>query len=142
MLTTMIDDEIQIVQHTWLDIAKHEGPSIGVLFYTKLFEQSPPIKLVLRNDASSHGKKFVSMMNYLIEKLDTSNVIHEARSLGRKYADYGLRTEHYDSIKEALFWALRNKLGDKWTPNVMVSWIWFYSTISCIMKDAGRERYA
>ncbi len=138
----MIDQEIQIVQNTWYDVTKNEDPKIGVLFYTRLFEEAPRLKIIFKNDITIHGKRFESMMNYLVNKLNNSNVIHEARSLGRKYAEYGITTEHYDHIKEALFWALRTKLREKWTPDVMVSWIWFYSTLSCIMKDAGREKPA
>src|SRR4051812_26971049 len=105
----MIDQEIQIVQHTWLNVAKKDEPNIGTLFYSRLFENSPPLRVIFKSDASMHGRKFVSMMNYLVEKLDNASLIHEVRSLGKKYAEYGIRSEHYDSIKEALFWALRKK---------------------------------
>lgn len=138
----MVDEEIQIVQHTWLDVAKKEEPHFGILFYTKLFEQSPHLKMHLKDDVTSYSKKLISVLDYLIEKLDSASVIHEARVLGKKYAAYGIKTEDYASIKEAFFWALRNKLGEKWTPAVMVSWVWFYSTLSCIMKDQTKSNYA
>lgn len=136
----MIDQEILIVQHTWLDVAKKEGPNFGELFYTKLFELSPQLKMHLKTDLACYSKKLISVLDYLIEKLDNVSVIHEARVLGKKYAHYGIKQEDYANIKEAFFWALKNKLADKWTPTVMVSWIWFYSTLSCIMKDAGAEK--
>ncbi len=136
----MIDQEILIVQHTWLDVAKKEGPNFGELFYTRLFELSPQLEMHLKTDLASYSKKLISVLDYLIEKLDNISVIHEARVLGKKYAHYGIKPEDYGSIKEAFFWALKKKLADKWTPTVMVSWIWFYSTLSCIMKDAGTEK--
>ncbi len=138
----MVDQEIQIVQHTWLDVAKKEEPNFGELFYTKLFEQSPQFKTIIHEDPIVNSKQLISTLDYLIEKLDRSCFIEEARSLGKKCAEYGIRNEDYDLIKSAFFWALKTKLQEKWTPTVMVAWIWFYSTISFIMKDASRENRA
>lgn len=135
----MIDQEIQIVQQTWFNLAKENDSEIGELFYTRLFENDPHLRNLFRNSISAHGRRFVSMMNYLIIKLDNTSVIHQARSLGRKYAEYGIQNKDYDYIKEALFWTLKKKLGERWTPDVMVSWIWFFSTIGLLMKDAGAE---
>lgn len=136
----MIDQEIKIVRHTWMDVAKKDGPDIGELFYSRLFENSPALKIIFKHSTPSYSRWFVNMMNCLVNKLDDTNVIHDARTLGKKYAENGIRDEHYDCIKEAFFWALKKKLGEKWTPAVMVSWIWFYSTISFIMKGGGSEK--
>ena len=138
----MVDQEIQIVQHTWLDVAKKEEPHFAELFYTKLFEQSPQFKSIIEQDANFNSKQLISILDYLIEKLDKSCFIEEARTLGKKCAAYGIRNEDYDLIKQAFFLALKTKLKEKWTPTVMVSWIWFYSTISYLMKDASRENRA
>ncbi len=135
----MIDQEIRIIQDTWSVALKNEDPNIGELFYTRLFENSPQLRTLFNNDVATHSKRFVSMMNYMVNKLEDANLIHEARSVGKKYAEYNVQYEYYECMKEALFWSLRKKLEDRWTPNVMVSWIWFLSILSYIMQDGGRE---
>ena len=136
----MIDEEIKIVRHTWMNVAKEDGPDIGELFYSHLFERYPNLKLIFKHSTPSYSRWFVTMMNCLVNKLNDPNVIHDARSLGKKYAENGIKDEHYEYMREAFFWALRKKLGDQWNPTVMVSWIWFYSTISFIMKGGSSEK--
>ena len=134
----MIEQEIQIVQSTWQDIQKNTDPRFGSLFYNRLYEEAPNIRNCFDGESRDESGNFINHLGNLISELHQSQFIHDARVLGKKYYQSGLQKEHYENIRHALFWALRSKLGEKWTPNVMVSWIWFYSTISCIMMDGSR----
>jgi hemoglobin-like flavoprotein len=135
----MIDQEIRIVQDTWSIVRKKEDPSIGVLFYTRLFENSPQLKALFNNDVEIYGERFESMMNYVIDQLNDTNLIPNTRTYMQQYSEYYIQFEHYECMKEALFWSLRKKLEDRWNPNVMVSWIWFLSILGYMMKQGGRE---
>jgi hemoglobin-like flavoprotein len=134
----MVEDEIKIIKETWQDIAKRPGADIEMLLYNRLFEHVPALPPSFQHDLRGHCKKFIVMHNYIINKLDNANFIHDVRSLGKKYSNDGIREEHFEQIKQALLWALKNKLKDEWTPSVMVSWVWYFSMLDCILKDSKK----
>ena len=141
-LWKMIDQEINIVRQTWNRLAAEQGDSVAEEFYNRLFENCPHLKDVFKKDFEIRGKEFIENMDHIITQLDNKCMVREMQMLGIKYASYGIRYEDYECIKKALFHALKSKLADQWTPTVMVSWIWFYSTVSHIMKYAGHSRVA
>jgi len=138
----MIEQEINIVRQTWSKLTAEEGNNVAEEFYNRLFENCPHLKDVFKNDFETLGKEFLDNMNHIVTQLDNPSMIREMQMLGIKYASYGIRYEDYECIKKALFHALKIKLADQWTPTVMVSWVWFYSTVSHIMKYAGYSRAA
>jgi len=131
----MVDKEIYIVRDTWTAATHNSTPGIEKLFYQKLFESSPELKLVFTEDAEANGVKFITMMNTIINRLDDVRKIHEMRNVGKNYTSGILRNQDYTAMKDSLFWALKTKLGDRWTVQVMISWIWFFSVLSYLMRD-------
>src|SRR5215216_1679784 len=105
----MIEQEIQIVQSTWTDIQRNNDPRFGVLFYNRLFEQEPALKICFKDEVRQETNTFIDELGDLISELNQTRFIHDARSLGKKYTASGIRKEHYETIKHALFWALRSK---------------------------------
>jgi hemoglobin-like flavoprotein len=138
----MIDQEINIVRQTWTKLTTEQGESLAEEFYTQLFNNCPHLTEVFKKDFATQGKDFLDNMNYILTQLDNPCMVREMQMLGIKYASYGIRHEDYECLKKALFHALKIKLAEQWTPTVMVSWVWFYSTVSHIMKYAGYGRVA
>lgn len=138
----MIDEEINIVRQTWSKLTAEKASSVADEFYVNLFQNCPHLAGTLKNDAHEHGKEFIENMNFILFHLDSKHMIREMQMLGIKYASYGIRYEDYECIKKALFHTLKSKLAELWTPTVMVSWVWFFSTVSHIMKYAGNQRTA
>jgi hemoglobin-like flavoprotein len=142
-LWKMIEQEINIVRQTWKNLITEQGESLATEFYAQLFICCPHLTDVFKDDFATKGKDFIDNMNYIISQLDNPCMIREMQILGIKYASYGIRYEDYECMKKALFHSLKVKLAEQWTPTVMVSWVWFYSTVSHIMKyAAGQSRVA
>jgi len=138
----MIDEEINIVRQTWSKLTTENSNSVADEFYKNLFNNCPHLTNTFKNDVNNHGKEFIENMNFILLQLDNKHMIREMQMLGIKYASYGIRYEDYECIKKALFQTLKSKLAELWTPSVMVSWVWFYSTVSHIMKYSGNQRTA
>ncbi len=133
----MIDEEIDIIRKTWNKLETEDSESLAREFYSKLFESCGHLQEVFKEDPQTLGKDFLDNIRYIILQLDNPCMVREMQMLGIKYASYGIRYEDYECIKKALFHAIKTQLGDQWTPRVMVSWVWFYSTVSHIMKSTG-----
>jgi hemoglobin-like flavoprotein len=138
----MIDQEINIVRQTWTKLMAEQGSHLAEEFYSRLFENCPHLKETFKDAPEAQVKEFLDNMNHILNQLDHPCMIREMQMLGIKFASYGIKYEDYECIKKALFHALKVKLADQWTPSVMVSWVWFYSTVSHIMKHAGYSRVA
>ena len=57
--------------------------------------------------------------------------------LGRKHVDYGVVDAHYDTVRTALLWTLRQGLGVDFTPEVNAAWTEAYDFLAKVMKDAA-----
>ena len=136
----MIDQEIQIIRETWRDVSQVRGTDIGLLFYNKLFENVTHLPHIFQNDLREQSRKFISMMNYIINKLDDASFIQDVRAMGKKYTAYGIEEGHFTQIKDAMFWVLQTKLGERWTPHVMVSWVWCFSMLGYFISEQSRQR--
>jgi hemoglobin-like flavoprotein len=132
----MIEEEIKIIKESWEDVAKRPGEDINILLYQRLADYAPALPCSYQNDLRGNCRRIIIMHNYLINKLDNANFIHDVRSMGKKYSEEGITPGDLEQIKKAIFWALQKKLQDKWTPSVMVSWVWYFSILESIIKDS------
>lgn len=108
------------------------------LFYERLFEIDPGLRPLFRCDMREQEQRLLGAIADLVEALDTPEVFRsKLRDLGRRHAGYGVEPEHYQTVREALFWALEQCLGATFTADVRVAWRQLYDTIAGEMKRAA-----
>jgi hemoglobin-like flavoprotein len=61
------------------------------------------------------------------------------QDLGRRHVNYGVTTDHYKPVGEALIWTLEKGLGDAFTPDVKAAWLTTYTTLQSVMTTAAAE---
>jgi nitric oxide dioxygenase len=66
-------------------------------------------------------------------------ILPAVEELGRRHADYGVRTEHYATVGAALLWTLQAGLGEHFTPEVREAWASAYLLLSSTMQRAAAE---
>jgi hemoglobin-like flavoprotein len=54
---------------------------------------------------------------------------------GKLHAAYGVRMEDFESMKQALVWALEQVLGDELTPDVRGAWSVAYDVVARAMQS-------
>ena len=59
------------------------------------------------------------------------------KQLGIRHAIYGVQPEHYDSVREALLWAIARVLQDAYTEEVRTTWVSAYAALAGVMKEAA-----
>ena len=112
----------------------------AALFYQRLFELDPSLRLLFNGDMAEQGRKLMTMLKVVVNgltRLDT--LVPAVQALGRRHAGYGVSDEHYETVGDALLWTLHQGLGESFTPNVAAAWSTAYTLLADVMKQAAAE---
>jgi hemoglobin-like flavoprotein len=116
----------------------HEMPeAIAMLFYGRLFTLDPSLRPLFQTDMRTQSKKLMDTLASVVDSLEHLDRMRPfMRELGRKHAvEYGVRPEHYQTVVEALLWALGQALQPHFYPETKEAW-------KTILQDISREMLA
>jgi len=131
--------QIALVKNSWKKI-EPIADTAAKLFYGKLFEMDPSVKVLFTHDLNEQGAKLMKMIATVVNALDNLETITPAvQDSGRRHIMYGVKEEHYDTVGEALLWTLGKGLGEEFTQEVKGAWAIVYNTLASMMKDAAKE---
>jgi len=134
----MTTKQIELVKNTWAIVASLDAVVVGNLFYNRLFEIAPELKAMFRAPVEEQSKKLISMIAYVIHKLDKlDDIITEVAKLARRHVTYGVEPAHYLVVGGALIWTLEQGLGEHWNEEVREAWVKCYTTLSNAMIEAA-----
>lgn len=135
----MTPNDIMLVRASFRRIAPIADQAAG-LFYARLFELDPALRIRFRGDMLAQGRKLMSMIATAVASLHALDAFLPAiRKMGRRHARLGIAEEHYGTFGAALLWTLQKGLGAEFTPAVREAWTSAYSIIANTMIDAQRE---
>jgi nitric oxide dioxygenase len=110
----------------------------GALFYERLFETSPALRPLFKNDMRIQGIKLMTMLTTVVYNLpDPDQVLPAIRDLAVRHAQYGVKLADYDAVREALLWTLEQALGSDFTPAAREAWALCYDELAAEMKAAA-----
>ncbi|NCT95649.1 MAG: hypothetical protein GXC72_14585, partial [Chitinophagaceae bacterium] len=99
--------QIELVKNSWAQVAALDAEVVGGLFYNRLFEIAPQIKPMFRSPLPEQSRKLLSMLAYVINKLDKlEDILDEVSKLAQRHVQYGVKEEHYGIVAAALLWTL------------------------------------
>lgn len=130
--------QINLVKESWLSVTAIDQLVVGNLFYTRLFDLDPQLRPLFRSPLPEQSKKLLTMLNYVIKKLDAlDEIIAEVRKLAQRHVHYGTKPEHYNVVGSALVWTLEQGLGEAWTEELQEAWIAVYTVLAGAMIEAA-----
>jgi hemoglobin-like flavoprotein len=117
--------QVQVVQQT---------------FMTRLFQLDPSLRPMFKGDMQEQGRKLMQMVGMAVQGLSVPNEITGLLAdLGRKHVEYGVVDAHYDTVRTALLWTLRQGLGVDFTAEAETAWTEAYEFLAKVMKDAAAQ---
>ncbi len=132
-------DEIKIVQDTFKKVEPNAA-GIAEMFYNRLFEIKPAFKDLFKGDMKVQGEHLMAMLKTAVEGLNDLDAITPAiQDLGRRYVDYSIKEEDYDTVAEALLWTLEKGFGDDFTDEVKGAWTAFYTLLATVMINVAND---
>jgi hemoglobin-like flavoprotein len=134
--------QIAAVKSSWAEMTPIADQA-AALFYHRLFELDPTLKLVLVSDMEQQGRRLLGMIGIAVNSLDRiDDIVPVVQALGRRHIDYGVKYHDYDTVAAALLWTMTQCLGEAFTTEVEASWIAVYNLFADIMKDATLSVYS
>ena len=133
----MTPERIRTVQSTWVKLLpiKH---SAAQLFYQRLFETDPSLRILFKGDMRQQGEKLMQVIDGAVNGLTNLERITAAiQDLGRRHANYGVEDHHYDTVAVALLWTLSESLGSEFTPEAKEAWLTVYDVLATTMREAA-----
>ncbi len=110
------------------------------LFYARLFELDPALRVLFRGDMADQGRKLMQMIGMAVGGLDRlDQLVPAVRALGLRHAGYRVKDEHYETVGEALLWTLERGLGADFTPATKAAWAKVYGVLAETMKAGARD---
>ena len=135
----MTPDQIACITNSFHHLLLIED-TLAALFYGHLFELEPSLRPMFQADMRGQGRKFMTMLHLIVSGLhDLDQLLPSLQELGRRHMDYGVREVHYETVRAALRWALRQGLGERFTPDVEQAWNALYLLVADRMKAAASQ---
>jgi hemoglobin-like flavoprotein len=108
------------------------------LFYNRLFEIAPELKPLFKGDMAEQQRKLMATLKIAVAGLDDpERLIPIVQKLGERHKGYGVADENYDTVAQALLWALEQGLGENFTPEVCEAWTAVYTLLASVMIEAA-----
>jgi hemoglobin-like flavoprotein len=133
----MTEDDIAQVQESWrtIDSVKHIAAE---LFYVKLFELDPQLRLMYGDDLRLCTQKFTELMDATVRGLDRAEMLMPAiRELGIRHPTFGESDAHHGTVASALLWTLEKGLRKDFTPQIKSAWIKICGVLSQTLRSAA-----
>jgi hemoglobin-like flavoprotein len=133
-------DQVKLVQESFAKVAPI-SEAAAVLFYDRLFEVAPTVKVMFPADMTEQRRKLMATLAVVVNGLgNLESVLPAASALARRHVSYGAKAEHYPVVGAALLWTLEKGLGDAWTPQLADAWTAAYGTLSGFMITEAYDR--
>ncbi|MEJ6021269.1 globin family protein [Ramlibacter sp. PS4R-6] len=135
----MTPHQIDLVQKTFAQV-KPIASAAAEMFYARLFVLDPSLRGMFRNDMGKQGAMLMSMIGAAVNGLRNLEALSPVvRQLGARHVKYGVKTEHYATVGDALLWTLEQGLEDDFTPEVRDAWAAAYGLLSEVMQLGAME---
>jgi Hemoglobin-like flavoprotein len=118
-------------------VVKPMGETAATVFYDRLFQLNPALKLVFAEQNRSELMQTIGAAVGGLDRMD--QILPLAEDLGRRYPSYGVCDEHYRTVAEALLCTLSEGLGENFTAPVKEAWGEAYFTLASAMKRGAES---
>ena len=142
----MTPAQLRLLQRSFSKV-EPVAEQFGTIFYERLFAIAPEMKPLFRTDIKAQQSKFMKVIAEVVQlhlralvslpvtaQASGEAMLPGAYWSGKLHAAYGVRMEDFDSMKQALVWALEQILADDLTPEVQDAWIAAYDIVVQAMK--------
>lgn len=131
----MSENHIALVQHSFSHLAPSAG-RVAEAFYRRLFAIDPSLRSRFARDLEPHGRGLVAVAEAIVSDLAHPGLIHaHSQTLARQFQPYDVGSRHYTAAGVALLGALREIMGDEFTPELEVAWARVYTSIADTLQE-------
>ena len=135
----MTPQQKQLVQDSFKKVAPI-APLAADLFYARLFELDPELRLLFKSDMKRQGMSLMTMLASAVRGLDKPDaLVPVLKSLGRRHVVYGVKDSHYATVGQALLDTLAHAMGEEFDDEMRAAWTAVFSLMASVMQMGARE---
>ncbi len=134
----MTPDQLALVQSSYAALGA-DASAMAVDFYRRLFAADSSTRALFTDGPEIMALKFTAELEAIVEAITSFDEFRSrVDALGARHADYGVQTEHYRAVGDALIGALAARLHRAWDPALEAAWRRAYNLVAEVMMDAQR----
>ena len=115
--------DLQLELQSSLHVMLEDQERFAEVFYQKVFELSPEIRSLFKNDMKQQGRLLTHMLGGIVYSLSRpEHLTTGLQKLGANHVNYGVTPEHYPIIKQAMMHSIDQCLGEVKTEKAMKAW--------------------
>lgn len=128
------------IRASWAEV-EARAEAIAGSFHARLVEIHPGAEArFAKTDRAAYHCRLAGALGQMAASLDDpGRLVALLVSLGRRHAECGVREGEFALASEALLYALRQSLGEKFTPDVEEAWWEFAGLVEAVMTRAVRS---
>lgn len=120
-------------------LVEPRADELGRHFYAVLFSRAPETRGLFPVNMEVQRSRLLRALVHVVQMVDQpDDLVPFLEQLGRDHRKFGVLTEHYDAVGEALLSAIGTLAGEAWTPDVEKAWTDAYGTVSEAMRTAAQ----
>jgi hemoglobin-like flavoprotein len=134
------EQQVKLVYESW-QILISDSVNVSKTFYKRLFEIAPELKLMFRADSVIQEEKFTATITSILTKAYAKRLfVNDVEPVAYRHVMYGVVPEHFPIVGEALIFALKDGLRQRWNDNLQEAWSSIYRSLSEMMIKSIRFR--
>ena len=107
----------------------------ALVFYQRMFELDPMLRPLFKNDIEQQAAKLMDMLASALSLLEKpEELTGTLEALGARHVTYGVKTDHYATVGEALLAMLAAVLGADFNAETRKAWSDLYQFIAETMQ--------
>lgn len=111
---------------------------VGRHFYGTLFSRAPETRDLFPVNMEVQRSRLLRALVHVVQMVDEpGELVPFLQQLGRDHRKFGVLSEHYDAVGNALLSAVAHHAGTAWTPDVQAAWHDAYAMVASAMRDAA-----
>ncbi|HVJ46471.1 MAG TPA: globin domain-containing protein [Luteolibacter sp.] len=136
----MLDPEQKHRLRKTFALVERQSHVAALVFYQRLFELDPSLRPLFKTDIEVQANKLMEMLGAALSLLERPEELTEVlEELGARHVNYGVKTEHYATVGQALLDMLASVLDKEFDANTRIAWTDLYVAISeTMLRGAGR----
>jgi hemoglobin-like flavoprotein len=139
LFMSITEQQKNLVQTTFKQVVPI-ADTAAELFYGRLFEIAPSVRVMFKGDMKEQGRKLMMLLSVAVNGLDHLDTIVPAiQDLGRRHVTYGVTQDQYMVVADALLWTLDKGLGEAFTSEVKEAWTAVYMLVANTAIAAAYE---
>lgn len=127
--------DIQLELQRSLDYLLRNEEDFANKFYTRVFEKSPEVRTLFKNNMTSQGKLLTHMLGGIVYSMSRpEHLTLGLKLLGESHARYGVLEAHYPIVLSCLLETIKEELGDYYSGQLIIAWEKALTMITTEMK--------